>query len=205
MGPRAWSLTREIVKLHGIPKTITCDRDSKFVSHFWRTLWRKLGTALQFSSFYHPQTYGQTEIVNRSLGNLLRSFVGKNIGQWDLLLTQAEFAYNRSTSQTTSHSPFEMVYGLNPAGPLELTPLFVTKNFSADVEEREKEIKKLHEHVQNKIGKLNEKYCKQANMHRKPAVFKEGDLVWIHLRKERFRSKRSSKLKLRANGPFKVL
>ena len=131
--------------------------------------------------------------------------MGKNIGQWDLLLAQAEFAYNRSTSQTTGHSPFEMVYGLNPAGPLELTPLFVTKNFSADVEEREKEIKKLHEHVQNKIGKLNEKYCKQANMHRKPAVFKEGDLVWIHLRKERFRSKRSSKLKLRANGPFKVL
>ena len=107
---------REIVKLHGVPKTITFDRDSKFISHFWLTLWRKLGTTLQFSSSYHPQTDGQTEVVNRSLGNLLRSFVGKNIRQWDLLLAQVEFAYNRSLSQTTGHNPFEAVYGLNPIG-----------------------------------------------------------------------------------------
>uniref|UniRef100_A0A2N9IVE3 CCHC-type domain-containing protein n=1 Tax=Fagus sylvatica TaxID=28930 RepID=A0A2N9IVE3_FAGSY len=134
---------REIVKLHGVPKTITSDRDSKFISHFWRTLWRKLGTTLQFSSSYHPQTDAQ-----------------------------AEFAYNRSPSQTTGHSPFEAVYGLNPIGPLELAPL---------------------------------PYSKQANKHRKPAAFKEGDLVWIHLRKERFPSKRSSKLMPRADGPFRVL
>uniref|UniRef100_A0A2N9H3H4 Integrase catalytic domain-containing protein n=1 Tax=Fagus sylvatica TaxID=28930 RepID=A0A2N9H3H4_FAGSY len=171
---------REIVKLHGVPKTITSDRDSKFISHFWRTLWRKLGTTLQFSSSYHPQTDGQTEVVNRSLGNLLRSFVGKNIRQWDLLLAQAEFAYNRSPSQTTGHSPFE---ACNEA----------------------KEIKKLHEQIRRSILKKNEKYSKQANKHRKPAAFKEGDLVWIHLRKERFPSKRSSKLMPRADGPFRVL
>ena len=77
---------REIAKLHVVPKTITSYRDSKFISHFWHILWRKLGTTLQFNSFYHPQTDGQTEVVNRSLGNLLRSFVGKNIRQWDLHL-----------------------------------------------------------------------------------------------------------------------
>ena len=76
---------REIVKLHGVLKTITSNRDLKFVSHFSRTLWRKFGTALQFSYSCHPQTEGQTGVMNWSLGNLLRSFVGKNIRQWDLL------------------------------------------------------------------------------------------------------------------------
>ena len=110
--------------------------------------------------------------------------MGKNIRQWDLLLAQAEFAYNQSPSQTTGHSPFEAVYSLNPIKPLELAPLPVTKHFSGDAEERAKEIKKLHEQIQGSILKKNEKYSKQVNKHRKPTAFKEGDFVWIHLRKE---------------------
>jgi hypothetical protein len=55
---------REIIKLHGVPKTIISNRDSKFISHFWRILRRKLGTTLQFSSSYHAQTDGQTEVVS---------------------------------------------------------------------------------------------------------------------------------------------
>lgn len=144
---------REIVKLHGIPKTITSDRDPKFVGHFWWTFWRNLGTTLQFSSSHHPQTDGQTEVVNRSLGNLLRSLVGKNISQWDQILAQAEFAYNRSTSQSTGSSPFMVVYGSNPISPLDLAPLPTSYQFSGDAEEQAKNIKKLHEQVRERIIK----------------------------------------------------
>ena len=114
---------KEIVRLHGIPKTMVSDQDPKFLSHFWRTLWRKLGTSLLFSTSYHPQTDGQTEVTNRSLGNFLRSYVGKNVKQWDLILPQIEFAYNRSMHKTVGKSPFEVVYGLQPIEPMELHPI----------------------------------------------------------------------------------
>lgn len=174
---------KEVVRLHGVSKTITSDRYPKFVGNFWRTLWRKLGTKLQFSSAYHPQTDGQTEAMNRSLGNLLRCLVGENIRKWDLVLPQAEFAYNRSCSQTTGKSPFEIVYGCNPSSPLDLVPLPVTSNYSNDADVRAEKIKKLHEQVQGKIERQNQRYTKQANKHKKLLTFKVGDLVWIHMSK----------------------
>ena len=63
---------KEVVRIHGLPTSIILDRDVKFQGHFWRTLWKKLGTNLSFSSAYHPKTYGQTKVVNKSLGNLLK-------------------------------------------------------------------------------------------------------------------------------------
>lgn len=66
---------REIYQLHGLPTSIMYDRDMRFISHFWRSLWKSVNTSLNFSSAYHPQTNGQTEVVNRSLGDLLRCLV----------------------------------------------------------------------------------------------------------------------------------
>jgi transposase InsO family protein len=97
---------KEVVRLHGLPKSIVSDRDKKFVGHLWRTLWKKLGTNLYFISAYHPQTNGQIEIVNRSLGDLLRSLVAQHHGQWDQILPQAEFSYNDSPNRSTGQSPF---------------------------------------------------------------------------------------------------
>ncbi|GJV05059.1 RNA-directed DNA polymerase [Tanacetum coccineum] len=153
--------------------------DVKFVSHFWRTLWTRLGSKLQFSSSHHPQTDGQTEVVNRSLGNLLRSLIGDNAKQWDLILPQAEFAYNRSVNRTISNSPFEVVYGRNPITPLDLVPVPEVGRFSEEGADQSEQIKELHR--------------------------SEGDLVWIHLCKERFPTGHFGKLKPRGDGPFRVL
>ena len=168
---------KEIVRLHGIPKTMVSYRDSKFLSHFWRTLWRKLGTSLMFSTSYHPQIDGQTEFTNRSLGNLLRSYVGKNVKQWDLILPQIEVSYNRSMHRNVGKSPFEVVYGLQPIGPMELAPHPTIQQFSEDAEVRAKEIKKLHEEVRLKIEKNNAKYVEQENRRRKYVEFEVGELV----------------------------
>ena len=63
----------------------------------------------------------QTETVNRILENLLRSFVGKKLKQWDLILTQVEFVYSNLIIQVTDKCPFEVVYDTCPFGPLDLT------------------------------------------------------------------------------------
>ena len=93
-------LFKEVVRLHGFPKSIVSDRDTRFVGQFWRKLWKKL-TKLSFISSYHPQTDGKTKVVNRSLGNLLRSLAGEHPKQWDHILPQAEYAYNDSPNKST--------------------------------------------------------------------------------------------------------
>nr|GEV59163.1 reverse transcriptase domain-containing protein [Tanacetum cinerariifolium] len=103
-----------------------------------------MGSKLKFSSSHHPQTDGQTEVTNRSLGNLLRSLVGDNPKQWDLTLPHAEFAYNRSTNRKTGRSPFFIVYGREPFTPLDLAPILITKRISNEREVRSSQIKELH-------------------------------------------------------------
>jgi hypothetical protein len=85
----------------GLPRTIVLDRDAKFLSYFWKTLWCKLGTKLLFSTTCHPQTDGQTEVVNRTLSTLLRAIIRKNIKTWEECLPHVEFAYNRAVHSAT--------------------------------------------------------------------------------------------------------
>ena len=195
----------EVIRLHGVPRTIVSDRDSKFLSSFWNTLWRLLGTKLLFSTSHHPETDGQTEVTNRTLGTLLRTLVKANTKDWDLKLCHAEFAYNISPNLTTKHSPFESVYGVNPLMPISLIDLPTNCRYHPDVGQQASRMLKLHEQVKLNIVKANEKYSKKANKKIQQRELQEGDLVWIHMRKDRFLKYRQNKLLPRAADPFKVL
>ena len=94
---------------------------------------------------------------------------------------------------------------MKPINPLDLVPLSGTHHYSGDANERMKNIKKLHEEVREKILKHNEKYMKNAYKHQRYVEFKEGDLVWVHLRNERFSHGKFSKLHPRVDEPFLIL
>ncbi|WVZ84898.1 hypothetical protein U9M48_031868 [Paspalum notatum var. saurae] len=166
---------REIVRLHGVPRTIVSDRDTKFLSYFWKTLWGKLGTRLLFSTTYHPQTDGQTEVVNRTLSTLLRAVLKKNLKLWEESLPHVEFAYNRA------------------------------ERVNFDASKRAEFVKNLHDRARANIEKMTKQYEKSANKGRRKMLFEPRELVWVHLRKDRFPEQHKSKLQPRADGPFKVL
>eukprot|EP00253_Pinus_taeda_P033795 PITA_33795 len=102
---------QNVFKLHGLPKTIISYRDVKFTSAFWRTLFAELGTQLNFSIAYHPQTDGQTEWVNQVVEDMLRAYVMQQPMLWEEYLHLVEFAYNNGYHTSTQLSPFEILYG----------------------------------------------------------------------------------------------
>lgn len=136
---------KNIVRLHGIPKTIVSDRNVKFLSHFWTILWGKLRTKLLFSTTCHPQIDGQTKVVNRTLGSLLRVITGRNLKTWENCLSMIEFAYNRCIHISKGFSPFEIVYGFNHLIPLDLTSLALQEVQDIDGQRRAELVKAIHE------------------------------------------------------------
>jgi len=130
-----------------------------------------LGTKLLFSTTCHPQTDGQTEVVNRTLSKLLRAVIQKNLKSWEECLPFVEFAYNRTVHSTTGFSPFKIVYGFNPLTPMDLIPLHFEEMVTLDGENKAKMVRQLHEGVRMQIEKKNKLYSSKANKGRKLVVF----------------------------------
>ncbi|KAK8952345.1 hypothetical protein KSP39_PZI004083 [Platanthera zijinensis] len=196
---------REVFKFHGLPSSIVSDRDVRFMSYFWKTLWMKTGTTLKFSTAYHPQTDGQTEVVNRSLGALLRCLVGEHVSTWDSVLPSAEFAYNSSVNRTTGLSPFHILLGYEPRKPVDLIPLPLESRPSASAESFVEHLHELHESIRKKIATNNENYKAYADIRRRERNFEIGAQVLVRIRPERFPSGTARKLNARRMGPYTVV
>ena len=157
---------KELYGLHGLPISIISDRDTRFLSHFWLSLWKMVNTQLNFSSCYHPQTDGKIEVVNRSLGNLLRCLAGEHVKSWDQKLCQAEFAHNHAVNWSTRFCPFTVVYSVVPRGPLDLILLSDKIRSHGKVATFVSGLQEVHQAVQDNLLKAASKYKQAADKKR---------------------------------------
>ena len=110
-----------------------------------------------------------------------------------------------SKTFNTSSSPSVVVYGFNPLSPLDILPLPVQERTNLNASARASYIKKMHVDTRHTIERRVQRLATKLNVNKHPMIFNIGDLVWLHLRKNRFPNERKSKLLPRADGPFKVL
>ena len=195
---------KNVFRLHGLPKVIISDRDVKFTSTFWRTLLAELGTQLNFSTAYHPQTDGQTEWVNQVLEDMLRAYVMTKPTQWEEYLHLVEFAYNNGYHTSTQLSPFEFLYGQKcrtpsswggPEDKLSLGPEM---------------LKEMEDMVKKVRANLKAAQDRQKSFADRKIRFKEyqiGDHVFVRIQARRSTLQWSgcTKLAPRYFGPFQIL
>ena len=121
-----------IVRLHGLLTSIISDRDPVFTGHVWRDLFKMVGIKLRMSTAFHPQTDGQSEVVNKVIAMYLRCVTGDRPRAWVDWLAWAEYCYNTSFHTALRATPFEVVYGRPPPPILPYTP-GTAKTEAADV------------------------------------------------------------------------
>jgi hypothetical protein len=197
----------EIVqKLHGSPKIIVSDRDPIFTGHFWTELFSCLGTQLAHSSSYHPQSDGQTEIVNKCLEGYLRCFVSDKQTQWFKQLPLAEWWYNTSFHTATKMTPFMSLYGYNPPS---ITSSLKEKSKVQAVEDHIENQQQVLQILKENLTMAHNRMKQQADQHRNERSFEVGDWVFLKLQPYKQMSlkqaKKDNKLSPKYYGPYKVL
>ena len=167
---------QNVVRLHGVPESIVSDRDPRFTSNFWKSLWSQLGTQLRMSTAFHPQTDGQTERANRTLEESLRAYVNLNHDDWDQFLPHLEFAINSSTSVSTDATPFFLNYGEHPKLPLDVI------NPDSNVHSVQQLLDSMKMHIETAkahLKKAQEAQSQQANKKRRDFAFEVGEKVLL--------------------------
>ncbi|MCO5585893.1 hypothetical protein L7F22_039827 [Adiantum nelumboides] len=185
-------------------------------SNFWRGLFQNLGTKLNFSSAYHPQTDGQSEIANSIVWDLLKAYVMEvdQRNQWEKYLPLVEYAYNNTVHTSTGKTPFEVIEGRAKVPPILKMhgKIFAADEYSRDLRDSFAKIKEA-------ISIAQQKHKAAADKHRRPVHFSTNDWVLLKFPKARLRhttgkswhgeltghQKYYAKLARRYYGPFQIL
>ncbi|KAL0546561.1 hypothetical protein IC582_016472 [Cucumis melo] len=194
----------EIVRLHGVPVSIVSDRDARFTSKFWRGLQTAMGTRLDFSTAFHPQTDGQTERLNQVLEDMLRACALEFPGSWDSHLHLMEFAYNNSYQATIGMAPFKALYGKCCRSPVCWGEVGEQRLMGPEL------VQSTNEAIQKIRSRMHTAQSRQksyADVRRKDLEFEIGDKVFLKVApmKGVLRFERRGKLSPRFVGPFEIL
>ncbi|KAI3814135.1 hypothetical protein L1987_18882 [Smallanthus sonchifolius] len=195
---------KEVVSRHGVPISIISDRDARFTSRFWQSLHKALGTRLDMSTAYHPQTDGQTEHTIQTLEDMLRACVIDFGNTWESHQPLVEFSYNNSYHTSIKAAPFEALYGRKCRSPIcwaevgdsQLTGPELVLETSENIVQ-----------IRNRMAAARDRQKSYADKRRKPLEFQVGDMVLLKVSpwKGVIRFGKRGKLNPRYVGPFKII
>ncbi|GJR21195.1 hypothetical protein Tco_0969722 [Tanacetum coccineum] len=195
---------KEIVARHGILVLIISDRDSHFTSRVWKSLHKALGTQLDLSTAYHPQTDGQSERTIQTLEDILRACVIDFRNGWDRHLPLVELLYNNSYHTSIKAAPFEALHGRKchslvcwaEVGEAQLTGPEI-------IHETTENIFKIRDRMQA----ARDRQKSYADKRRRLLKFEVGDKVMLKVApwKGIMRFGKRGKLNPRYIGPFRII
>ncbi|KAD3640802.1 hypothetical protein E3N88_30025 [Mikania micrantha] len=195
---------KEVVARHGVPIFIISDQDARVTTNFWESLHKSLGTRLDMSTAYHPQTDGQSERTIQTLEDLLRACVIDFGDSWENHLPLVEFSYNNSYHTSIQAAPFEALYGRKCRSLVCWAEIDDGQITGPELvhETTEKIVQ-----IRNRMAAARDRQKSYADKRRKPLEFQVGDRVLLKVSpwKGVIRFGKRGKLSPRYVGPFEIL
>ncbi|GJU52369.1 putative reverse transcriptase domain-containing protein [Tanacetum coccineum] len=194
----------EIVARHGMPISIISDRDSRFTSRFWQSMQEALGTPLDMSTAYHPQTDGQSECTIQTLENMLRACILDFEGSWDVHLPLVKFSYNNSYHSSVRCDAFEALYGRKCRSLIMWAEVGEGQLIGPELVQET--IEKISQN-KDRLKAARDRYKSYADKRRKPLEFIIGDYVLLKVSpwKGVVCFGKKGKLSPRFIGPFDII
>ncbi|KAA3474119.1 reverse transcriptase [Gossypium australe] len=194
----------EILRLHRVAVSIISDKDPRFTSQFWKVLHEALGTRLDFSIAFHPQSDDQSERLIQILEDMLRSSVIDFKGSWEDYLPLAEFTYNTSYQSSIQMAPYEALYGRRCRTPTCWTELGERGLLGPELISKTEEKMKL---IRGRLKEASDRQKSYADLKRKEIEYLMGDFVFLKVSpwKKILRFGRKGKLSPRFIGPYRIV